>query len=169
MSIRLLPTARALSLGLLAASLASSAAECRAQGVVGRAGEALDKAGRSIRRGVENAVARGEAAVREASVLDRVYARIHWDKKLNGSVIDLEVQADGTTTLRGAVADAAAKKRAVILARDTVGVTTVVDELTIAANSRATPAPSAKPTRIAPSEPPPAETKVIEKETVPTP
>jgi len=147
-----------LTLGLLALSLIAGAT-CKAQGVVERAGEALDKAGRNIRRGVENAVARGEAAVREADVLGRVYARIHWDKKLTDSVIELNVAPDGTTTLRGAVADAAAKKRAVILARDTVGVTTVVDQLTIAEATRVIPAsPSAKPAT--------STTTTIEKKTV---
>lgn len=131
--------------GILTLSLVA-VAECKAQGVVERAGEALDNAGRNIRRGVENAVARGEAAVRETDVLGRVYGRLHWDKMLNDAVIELTVAPDGTTTLRGAVADAAAKKRAVILARDTVGVTTVVDQLTIADATRVIPAsPSAKP------------------------
>jgi hyperosmotically inducible protein len=41
------------------------------------------------------------------------------------------VQDGGTTFLRGAVPDAAAQQRAVVLARDTVGVTQVVDELTL--------------------------------------
>ena len=136
---------KAFTLGFLGFSIASGA-DVRAQGVVERAGEALDNAGRNIRRGVENAVARGEAAVRENDVLGRVYGRLHWDKMLNAAVIELTVAPDGTTTLRGAVADAAAKKRAVILARDTVGVTTVVDQLTVADATRVIPAsPSVKP------------------------
>jgi len=169
MFTRLIPAARALSLGVLTVCLASGAAECRGQGVVERAGEALDNAGRNIRRGVENAVARGEAAAREASVFDRVYARIHWDKKLTDSVIELEVQSDGTTTLRGAVADAGAKKRAVILARDTVGVTTVVDELSVAGASRVIPAPAVKPARVVPPAPSSKPAAIIEKETVVAP
>ncbi|APW62627.1 hypothetical protein BSF38_04177 [Paludisphaera borealis] len=152
-----------LSFALLAASLAAATPDCKAQGVVERAGEALDNAGRNIRRGVEGAVARGQAAVRETDVFGRVYARIHWDKKLTDSVIELEVQPDGTTTLRGAVADAAAKKRAVILARDTVGVTTVVDELTIAGAARVIPASPTKPVRVVP--PASTTTTTIEKPT----
>jgi hyperosmotically inducible protein len=152
-----------LSFALLTASMVASA-DCKAQGVVERAGEALDNAGRNIRRGVEGAVARGQAAAREMSVFERVYARIHWDKKLTDAVIELEVQSDGTTTLRGAVADAAAKKRAVILARDTVGVTTVVDELSIADAARVIPASPTKPTRVAP--PTSTTTTTIEKKTV---
>lgn len=164
-----------LSFALLTASLVAANAECKAQGVVERAGQALDNAGRNIRRGVENAVARGEAAVRETDVFGRVYGRIHWDKKLADSVIELEVQADGTTTLRGAVADAAAKKRAVVLARDTVGVTTVVDELTIADAARVIPASPTKPVRVVPPSsktsttietPKSTTTTTIEKKTV---
>ena len=136
---------KAFSLGCLTFAL-TAGADCKAQSALERAGQALDNAGRNIRRGVENAVARGEAVVREADVFSRVYGRIHWDKKLNDAVIEINVAPDGATTLRGAVADAAAKKRAVILARDTVGVTTVVDQLTIANAPREVPASgSAKP------------------------
>jgi len=147
----MLPSAiKAFSLGCLTFSLVAGA-DCKAQGVVERAGQALDNAGRNIRRGVESAVARGEAAVRETDVLGRVYGRLHWDKKLTDAVIEINVAADGATTLRGAVADAAAKKRAVILARDTVGVTTVVDQLTIADAARVIPASPAANAAPAPS------------------
>jgi hypothetical protein len=50
---------------------------------------------------------------------------------LVGSTLELEVQDGGTAIMRGAVPDAAARERAVALARDTVGVTQVVDELTV--------------------------------------
>jgi len=153
-----------LSLTFVATFLVASVADCNAQGVAKKAGEALDNAGRNIRRGVENAVARGEAAVRETDVLGRVYGRIHWDKKLTDAVIELQVAPDGTTTLRGSVADAAAKKRAVILARDTVGVTTVVDQLTIADEATVIPASPTKPVRVAP--PTSTTTTTIEKKTV---
>ena len=117
------------------------------QGIAGRAAEALDNAGRNIRFGVENTVAKGKAAVYEQELLSRVYSRIHWDKYLIKSTLELEVQADGTVILRGAVTDKVVKDRAVVLARDTVGVNRVVDEINVLPASRVIPAlPSAKAT-----------------------
>ncbi len=44
------------------------------QGIAGRAGEALDNVGRTIRSGVENAVATNNVAVYEQELLARVYS-----------------------------------------------------------------------------------------------
>jgi hyperosmotically inducible protein len=110
------------------------------EGIVGRAGEALDNAGRTIRFGVENAVAKSKAAVYEQELLARVYNRIHWDKYLIKATLELQVQADGTATLRGTVTEQAIKDRAIVLARDTVGINRVVDELTVVPPSRVIPA-----------------------------
>jgi hyperosmotically inducible protein len=130
------------SSALLAAALIAPAVTVHArQGAGERAGEALDNAGRNIRRGVQNAFARSRATVHEQEVLARVYSRIHWDKMLVGSTLELEVRDDGTAVLRGAVPNKASKERAVVLARDTVGVTQVVDELTILPPARVIPAP----------------------------
>jgi hyperosmotically inducible periplasmic protein len=125
---RLLPASAPIVLTLLLAGPGiARAQECAAQ----RAGEALDNAGRNLRRGVQNAFPRVRMAVHEQQVVARVYSRLHWDKALVGSALELEVFADGTTVLRGAVADEATRKRASLLARDTVGVTRVVDELVV--------------------------------------
>ena len=118
---------------LLATALIGPACLVRGQGVAERAGQALDGAGRGIRQGVQNAFSRTRASVHNQETISRVYSRVHWDKTLVGSTLELEVLGDGSTViLRGAVADAAAKQRAVLLARDTVGVGQVVDELTVA-------------------------------------
>ena len=151
---KLRPNAKLSALVLAAAALIPAASP--AQGVAERAGEVLDNAGRTIRRGVEGAVARGQATVREQDVFTRVYSRIHWDKALVGSVLELEVRADGMAILRGSVPDAAARKRAVVLARDTVGVTGVVDELGVPEPARVIPAPPPKPSRVTPAASPPA-------------
>ncbi len=106
-------------------------------GAAARAGEKLDEVGRKIRRGLEKA----EDAVREGfhktrdsvhsmGVISRVYGRLHWDKALHSSTLTLKVE-DGVVTLRGAVPSKAAKTKAVTLAAETVGVTKVIDELTI--------------------------------------
>ena len=65
------------------------------------------------------------------SLHGRVYARLHWDKGLAGTNIETEVSEHGLTTLRGTVPDSKAKAKALQLANDTVGVTQVVDALTI--------------------------------------
>ena len=126
---------------VLAAALAP-ACLVRAQGVAERVGEGLDNAGRGIRNGVRGAFARTQNTVHNQDILSRVYSRIHWDKTLVGSTLELEVLDGGTAVLRGGVTDPAAKQRAVILARDTVGVTQVVDQLTVLPPARVIPAPA---------------------------
>ena len=67
--------------------------------------------------------------VSRMGVHPRVYSRIHWDKSLQGSRIEVHMLRDGVVLLRGTVPDAAAKSRAIELARDTIDVTGIVDEL----------------------------------------
>jgi osmotically-inducible protein OsmY len=110
------------------------------EGAASRAGEKLDQVGRKIKRGLEKA----EDAVREGfhktrdsvhsmGVMSRVYGRLHWDKVLHTSPLTLKVE-DGVVTLRGSVPNKVAKDKAVTLAAETVGVTRVIDELTIPAS-----------------------------------
>jgi hyperosmotically inducible periplasmic protein len=136
-----------ISSALLAALLIAPAVPAGAQeGAAERAGEALDNAGRNVRRGVENAVARGRMSAQEQELLARVYGRVHWDRTLIGSSMVLEAQEGGTIVLRGSVPTKAARDRVVVLARDTIGVTQVVDELVIASNVRVVPVPAPAPT-----------------------
>jgi hyperosmotically inducible protein len=116
-------------------------------GAAGKVGEVLDNTGRAIKRGVQGAgtsvrdgFARTRLSVQNMEVVSRVYSRIHWDKSLMAAMLELEVQAGGVAVLRGVVPDAAAKTKAVALAADTVGVTRVVDELSIAPPTRVIPA-----------------------------
>jgi hyperosmotically inducible protein len=159
--------AHAMAIAVLALSTLVPAATCAAQGVVEKVGQGLDNAGRTIRRGVENAVARSQEAIQEQNVLGRVYSRLHWDKVLAGSILELEVRADGTVFLRGSVVDVAAKKRAVLLASDTIGVSKVVDELAVPEPVNVVPAAEpAKPSRVLPKPVPPpvtTGTKIIIK------
>ena len=117
------------------------------EGGAQRVGQALDNAGRNIRRTVENGVARGQMSAQERELLARVYHRVHWDKALVNSTIQFEVQLDGTVILRGAVIDDASKKRAIDLAQSTLGVTSVVDELVIGKEVRVIQAAPVKPGR----------------------
>jgi hyperosmotically inducible periplasmic protein len=126
-----------------------------AQGPVQRAGQALDNAGKNIRRGVENGVARGQITAQERELLSRVTDRIKWDKQLVSSTLQLVVQADGTVNVRGSVVDEAAKARAVDLVENTVGVTRVVDELAVMKDVKVI---QAKPARVIETVP----TRVVE-------
>jgi hyperosmotically inducible periplasmic protein len=110
------------------------------EGAAAKAGEKIDEVGRKIKKGIEKA----EDAVREGfhktrdsvhsmGVMSRVYGRLHWDKALNASVLTVKVE-DGVVTLRGAVPTRAAKSKAVTLAAETVGVTKVIDELSVPAS-----------------------------------
>src|SRR4051794_40873916 len=90
-----------LTLGILTAAPAIAQL-----GVAERAGEALDNAGRSIRRGVETAIERGRAPIVDRQLLARVFGRVQWDKALIGSTLDLEVRDGGIVILRGSVANA---------------------------------------------------------------
>jgi osmotically-inducible protein OsmY len=106
------------------------------QGVVERAGQKLDEVGRGIRRGaveVSEAVRKRFDVVRtdvqRMGTSSRVYSRIHWDRALHDSKIEVHVLRDGSVLLRGMVPDAQAKQRAIALAKDTVDVSAVVDEL----------------------------------------
>jgi hypothetical protein len=79
-------------------------------------------------------------------VQPRVYARLHWDKALSTARIEVHMLRDGVVLLRGTVPDAATKAHAVELARDTLDVTGVVDELeTVIPAAPAAPSQSANP------------------------
>jgi hyperosmotically inducible protein len=122
---------------LITAALLAPACVAKAQqGAAERVGQGLDSAGRNIRRGVQTAFPRARAMVHEQEVLSRVYSRLHWDKVLVGSTLEIEVRDNGVAVLRGAVVDDAARRRAVNLTTDTVGVAQVIDELTVVAPPR---------------------------------
>lgn len=73
--------------------------------------------------------ARFRAAAGGASLGARVENRIRWDRYLKDSDIEVHLTGTGVVTLRGEAPDRALKQRAVELARTTVGVERVVDEL----------------------------------------
>jgi osmotically-inducible protein OsmY len=108
------------------------APQSHAQGPVQRAGQAIDQGVNQI----GNAFQQGWDEIRNAAdrmgVQARVYARLHWDKMLQPSTIDIDVPKDGTIVLRGSVASRAAKEKAYQLANDTVGVHEVVNQLVVA-------------------------------------
>jgi hypothetical protein len=96
--------------------------------VCGRLGEKLEVAtGTSVSQ--VTATLRGAAG--DASLGTRVQNRLRWDRYLHESEIEVSLTATNVVTLRGQVADRALKQRAYELARTTVGIEKVVDELTL--------------------------------------
>ncbi|MGP0066715.1 MAG: BON domain-containing protein [Isosphaeraceae bacterium] len=121
------------------------------EGAAAKAGEKIDEVGRRIKKSIEKA----EDAVREGfhktrdsvhsmGVMSRVYGRLHWDKALHAATLVVKVE-DGVVTLRGAVPTRAAKSKAVTLAAETVGVTKVIDELSVPASQAEEPHTTIKP------------------------
>lgn len=112
----------------LAAASCTDGGEGTAERVGERVGSALDRAGEQLKEGWD----RVRNEVERMGVAGRVYARLRWDKGIQGASVNVDVVDDGTATLRGTVPTADAQRKAVELTRDTVGVERVVDELTIA-------------------------------------
>lgn len=132
---------------LAAVALLTDRALAQEPGPGRRVGEKLDEAGAAIRRDIGKAgdamregFHKAEASVNAMGIEGRVYGRVRWDKALDGASIDVSAARDGTVTLTGTVADVPAKAKAVRLAGETVGVTRVVDRLTAATPTPATPA-----------------------------
>src|SRR6516162_8281766 len=99
--------------------------------------EKLDSATQSIKRGAHSAADavkeqyhRARESVHGLGEHGRVYARLHWDKHLQGARIEIAVKGS-VATLTGTVPDAKAKAKALELTQDTVGITDVVDHLTV--------------------------------------
>jgi osmotically-inducible protein OsmY len=74
-----------------------------------------------------------KADVEKMPTHHRVYSRIHWDSELVDAKVEVHMLTRGGVLLRGRVPSEAAKKRAVELAKGSVGVTEVYDELSFPA------------------------------------
>jgi osmotically-inducible protein OsmY len=140
------------TLTFLGIALSAGLGQAQQPGVAERVGETLDSVGRGIVRGAQDlgdSVRRKfdvvRAEVGRMGILPRVYARLHWDKALNTARIEVQSFRDGVVVLRGVVPDSAAKAQAVALARDTVDVTGVVDELEVVVPAAPTSATSGVP------------------------
>jgi osmotically-inducible protein OsmY len=101
-------------------------------------GERVDNAVQNIKQGarevgqtVREQALKARTSIHDMSVTARVYGRLHWDKALYSSKIDVTVREDGVATVSGVVPDAKARAKAVELTADTVGVTRVVDQLSV--------------------------------------
>ncbi len=102
-------------------------------GVGERVGETVDRGLTNIGNRLRRTWADFRKSVDELSVQGRVYGRLHWDKAIGSAPIEITVQNENVVTLSGSVPTEAARRSAVTLANDTVGVQQVIDRLTVAA------------------------------------
>jgi osmotically-inducible protein OsmY len=96
--------------------------------------EGLNKTGETVRE----SFAKTRESVNSMGLGPRVYGRLHWDKSLHSSALYIKVEGS-RVTIRGVVPDAAAENKALQLVSDTVGVTHVIDQLTVLAPTTSTP------------------------------
>jgi hyperosmotically inducible protein len=136
--------------------LAASASVGHGQTVGERVGGGLDTAGQAVKRGFQTAgqavrggVNNARASVANMEVVNRIYSRLHWDKALATSTLEVEVRAGGVVVLTGITPDKAAKAKALTLTADTIGVLQVVDQVSVVAPGSAT-----APAAIVPGTPP---------------
>lgn len=94
-------------------------------------GERVDRAIGEIGEELREGFAKARQAVDRLNVVGRVYARVHWDKSLHDADIAVAVADNRTATLTGTVSSEAAKRKAEVLAADTVGVDRVVNHLKV--------------------------------------
>jgi hyperosmotically inducible periplasmic protein len=104
-------------------------------GTAEKIGEKIDRGISQIGTEFSQAWAEVRKSVEKMGVQGRVYGRLHWDKSLENANLDIDVRDGQVVVLKGKVDNAAAKQKAEQLARDTIGVTSVVNELAVTSTS----------------------------------
>jgi hyperosmotically inducible periplasmic protein len=144
---------RAGASGLLALGVLVGVGFAQQGGLGERLGQGLDDVGRGLRRGavdVTDSMRRGFETVRgdvqRMALPQRVYSRLHWDKALVNSKIEVQVFRGNVVLLRGSVPDPATRARAVELATSTADVREVIDELVpLVKHGTSAPVPAIEP------------------------
>ncbi len=132
----------------------------------GSVGQGLDNAGRAVKRGFQSAgqavqgtFVKARTSVHSMEVVSRIYSRLHWDKALTTTTLELEVRDGGIAIVTGVVPDASAKAKALSLTAETVGVAQVVDQITVSAPGQAAPiVPGTPPVVVPPTTRPRGDT-----------
>jgi osmotically-inducible protein OsmY len=117
----------------LAAAQTPKAPPTPQPGTAAQIGEKIDRGLNQIGAELKQGWEEMRKSVEKMGVQGRVYGRLHWDKSLEGATLEINVRDSQVVVLSGKVSSAAAKQKAEVLARDTVGVGSVVNELTVAA------------------------------------
>ena len=123
----------ALAMGIVAATTAVLPAQERSEqdGFGERIGRTLDRGLDELGQELRQGWAQIRSTVDRLGVQGRVYGRLRWDKAIAGSAIDVQVEGEDVVVLSGSVAKESARKKAVELANDTVGVREVVDKMRV--------------------------------------
>ena len=100
-------------------------------GTAAQIGEKIERGLNQIGAELSQAWADVRKSVEKMGVQGRVYGRLHWDKALENATLDIEVRDGQVVVLKGKVDTAAAKVKAEQLARDTIGVSSVVNEVAV--------------------------------------
>ena len=101
------------------------------EGAAERIGKRLDRGLEELREEVKQAWTDVRKSVDKLSVQGRVYGRLRWDKALAEEPIDVSMQDKNIVVLTGRVPDDDTRQKAIQLAKDTVGVRDVVDQLQV--------------------------------------
>jgi osmotically-inducible protein OsmY len=101
------------------------------EGAAERIGKRLDRGLEELREEVKQAWTDVRKSVDKLSVQGRVYGRLRWDKALAEEPIDVSMQDKNIVVLTGRVPDDDTRQKAIQLAKDTVGVREVVDQLQV--------------------------------------
>ncbi len=120
------------AVGICSATWMTAFAAPPDQGIGQQIGTAIDRGVNAISSEVESGWEQVRRAIDRFGIEGRVYSRLHWDKALSSSNIDVVTESDGVIELKGTVPDLTAKVKAVELAKETTGVQQVVDHLTTA-------------------------------------
>ena len=118
-------------LGACLLSMAAAGPAQAQEGIGERIGAQLDRGIDRLNEEFSQGWESLQQAVDKMGVQGRVYSRLRWDKQLVQSEFDIEVEDGGIVTLRGRVPTPAAKQKAITLAKDTVGVNRIVDDLRV--------------------------------------
>jgi hyperosmotically inducible periplasmic protein len=113
--------------------LSGSAFAQQPPGTAEKIGEKIDRGLSQIGVELSQAWAEARKAVEKMGVQGRVYGRLHWDKALENADVEIDVRDNQVVVLKGKVGSTVAKLKAEQLARDTIGVTSVLNELAVAA------------------------------------
>ncbi len=106
------------------------------------AATSIKKGALSAEESVKERFAQAKAGVTKMGIEARIHARLHWDKNLTESKIELHSPSVGVIVLSGTASSEKAKAKAAELTADTVGVTQVTNNLVVSA---AAPATTVKP------------------------
>jgi osmotically-inducible protein OsmY len=112
----------------LAATAVPTMAE---EGVGEQLGRKIDRGLTDLANDLREGWNQAKRSLDQLGLQGRVYARLHWDKDLSSAPLDLDVKETDIVVLKGSVSSAAAKAKAEQLARDTLGVRDVINELAV--------------------------------------